>query len=512
MAQSRTEWFHRGPQLRYFHSVAIRFRLRSVLPILIAVALIGCGGGALNSNHHHTDGGTDSGSTTSTTTSGTTGASGVLVSHTKGGSVHDAGGVALVVIPPNSMAEDTKIFVTPATVTPSAPDGTQLLTNTAFDLTPTVYFNIPASLTLTYNPSTIPAGMPENAIRIYTVVNGNWEPVSGAVVSPTYHSISVPLAHFGTYAALCEQSLSSGPSYDVIDCGVLDGDVSSIGLGISSDGKAVGQSTSAALAPRGFLYQSGFRTDLKYRPTDIGGKANAVNATGLAGGASYVNLNSTYPVKLSYGSVEQVRTQFGFTPGAITALNDAGSYVVGNALARSTTVTPFSPFNVAVGSGALNSNDEVAGATGDHAAFWKSSGVEDIGVLKDYDIAAGTAISDDETVVGVAYKTGESARVGFIYRSGQMSRIPMLGGDTNMVPTGVNALGQVVGNSKADLTTRGFFYSNSNTVTLDSLIPSSSGWQIVQANAINNMGQIVGTGISREGAQHAVILVPRPGR
>lgn len=462
----------------------------------------------MSSNGHHTDGGSTDGSTTS----GTTGASGVTVSHTKGGSVHDAAGKALVVIPANSLVADTKVYVTPSVTTPAVPEGTQLLTGTAYDLTPEgLFFNVPASLTYSYDPSTIPAGMPESAIRIYTVANGAWQPLDGAVVNTTYHSISVPLAHFSTYAALCATSLSSGPVYDVIDCGVLNGDAISSGAGISSDGKVVGQSTSAAGAPRAFMWQTGILIDLGRRASDIGARGIAVSANGLAGGASIVNATASYPVKFSYGTVTQVNTQFGQTTGAVTAINDAGTYVVGNAIVRSGALTVMNNFAAAQGSGALNANDEVAGSAASKAAFWKPTGIVDAGLLTGYDTAIGTALSDDESLAGVAYNAGETARVGFLYRSGSMVQIPSLQGDTMLIPTGVNALGQVVGNSIADASSRGFLYSNGTTVPLTSLIPSNLGWQIVQASAINNKGQIVGTGILN-GSQHAIMLTPRAGR
>jgi len=487
--------------------VALRLRFRFLLPALLAL-IVGCGGGALNSNSNHTGGASTNGNTTSSTT----GASGVLVSHTKGGSVHDAAGQALVVIPANALAADTKIYVTPSVTIPAVPEGTQLLTGSAFDLTPEgLFFNTPASLTLNYDPATVPAGMPQSAIRVYTVSNGTWQPIDGTVVNTTYHSISVPLAHFSTYAALCATSLTDGPVYDVIDCGVLSGDAISSGAGISSDGKVVGQSTSAAGAPRAFMWQTGILVDLGRRSSDIGSRAISVSANGLAGGASMVNATSSYPVKFSYGTVTQVNTQFGQTPGAVTALNDTGTYVVGNAIVRSGALTVMSNFSAAQGSGALNANDEVAGSADSKAAFWKSSGVVDAGLLTGYDTAVGTALSDDESLAGVAYNAGEATRVGFIYRSGSMAKIPSLQGDTMLIPTGVNALGQVVGNSIANSSSRGFLYSNGSTLPLNTLIPSNLGWQIVQANAINNKGQIVGTGILN-GTQHAIMLTPRAGR
>ena len=42
---------------------------------------------------------------------------------------------------------------------------------------------------------------------------------------------------------------------------------------------------------------------------------------------------------------------------------------------------------------------------------------------------------------------------------------------------------------------------------LNSLIPANSGWTLINANAINNVGQIMGYG-SKNGHNHAFVLTP----
>jgi probable HAF family extracellular repeat protein len=41
---------------------------------------------------------------------------------------------------------------------------------------------------------------------------------------------------------------------------------------------------------------------------------------------------------------------------------------------------------------------------------------------------------------------------------------------------------------------KAFLYSNGTMIDLNSLLPANSGWQLIQANGINDSGQIVGTG------------------
>src|ERR1017187_5815654 len=68
---------------------------------------------------------------------------------------------------------------------------------------------------------------------------------------------------------------------------------------------------------------------------------------------------------------------------------------------------------------------------------------------------------------------------------------------------GVNASGDVVGSSDGVA----FLFHDGQMVDLATRVLSSSGWQFSQAVAINNLGQIVGTG-TRDDQQHAFLLSP----
>jgi probable HAF family extracellular repeat protein len=71
---------------------------------------------------------------------------------------------------------------------------------------------------------------------------------------------------------------------------------------------------------------------------------------------------------------------------------------------------------------------------------------------------------------------------------------------------GINASGQVVGQSSNG---HGFLYSGGVMTDLNSLLPAGSGWQLVNANAINDSGQIVGDGVIN-GQDHAFLLDTSP--
>jgi probable HAF family extracellular repeat protein len=92
-----------------------------------------------------------------------------------------------------------------------------------------------------------------------------------------------------------------------------------------------------------------------------------------------------------------------------------------------------------------------------------------------------------------------------------------LGGSTPIngsVPTvawDINEVGQVVGYSTTSSgEEHAFLYSGGQMVDLNSLIPSDSGWTLVDARAINDGGQIVGWGdYGGYGILRAFLLTPQ---
>jgi probable HAF family extracellular repeat protein len=74
----------------------------------------------------------------------------------------------------------------------------------------------------------------------------------------------------------------------------------------------------------------------------------------------------------------------------------------------------------------------------------------------------------------------------------------------------VNNLGQVVGisNTASDSRTRAFLFSDGKMIDLNSVpVVKKTGWFLDNAFAINNSGQIAGSGTIR-GVTHAFLLTP----
>jgi len=167
---------------------------------------------------------------------------------------------------------------------------------------------------------------------------------------------------------------------------------------------------------------------------------------------------------------------------------------------------------------AINNNGQVVGAAslaGDtvtHAFLYNGAGLIDLGTLGGQNSAA-TAVSSSGDVAGVSGTTVNSVSHAFLYSAGAMQDLGALTGYPSSYATGVNRDRQVVGHSDAqvDQTTtvsRAFVYRDGAMQDLNGLIPSGSGWVLSNATAINDAGQIVGTGTLNGQFGEGFLLTP----
>ena len=110
-------------------------------------------------------------------------------------------------------------------------------------------------------------------------------------------------------------------------------------------------------------------------------------------------------------------------------------------------------------------------------------------------------------VVGRAWTTKGGHDHAFLWQAGKgMQDLGAIGGESNQA-NGINNAGQVVGgpndkNSKHPA----FLYSGGKMIDLNSMIDPTSGWHLTTAAAINDSGQIAGSGMNKAGQSHAVPL------
>jgi probable HAF family extracellular repeat protein len=118
------------------------------------------------------------------------------------------------------------------------------------------------------------------------------------------------------------------------------------------------------------------------------------------------------------------------------------------------------------------------------------------------------AINNKGQVTGLAYTKNGSAHA-FITSGGKLVDLGTISGPTSTTwGFGINNFGVVVGQSTFSGTYHAFVYSGGKMKDLNKLIPAGSGWVLLDANSINDAGQIVGTGL-HQGKEHAYLLTPQ---
>jgi probable HAF family extracellular repeat protein len=234
----------------------------------------------------------------------------------------------------------------------------------------------------------------------------------------------------------------------------------------------VGESTNVGISSRIFLYSNGITQDLGIEGSayDINNKGQVVG--GSSGGA------------FLYSDL--------YSDGITTIINSNNAIAYG-----------------------INDKGQVVGHSGTpNTAFLYDNGItNDLGALPPYDSSSASAINNKGQVVGnlsfsafpPIYDTSA-----FLYsrRTGMINLGRLLPTDIFSVAADINNKGQVVGYSDTFSGFRAFVSSDDGVLQdLNNLIPLSSGFTLNFAHAINDKGEIVGTGLIN-GQQHGFLLEP----
>lgn len=341
----------------------------------------------------------------------------------------------------------------------------------------------------------------------------------------------------------CSQSIPAQYTMTVI--GVLGGDAKgqSYGYGVSPDGQVTGNATTATGSKRAFRYKDGVMTDLGALGTDnrIDGLWNSVgrsiNVKGQVAGYAGSHNNSSIEHAVLYSD------DYGYLRdlGSLGNFQSFGSGINANGVVTGYTSYDIPPYHYGLvrafvyrngtmtqigaiyGNGlsygyAINDSDQITGTSqiawgpsGNiplHAFLYSNGKMIDLGTLGGSK-SVGYAINAGGQITGQSLIAGDGTQHAFLYSGGAMTDLGTLGGAFSE-GRGINSSGNVVGvATDAAGVVRPFLYRNGVMTNLNDLLPAGTGWNLIEANGINDAGQIVGTvRHAVEGWPRAVLLNP----
>jgi uncharacterized protein (TIGR03437 family) len=372
---------------------------------------------------------------------------------------------------------------------------------------------------------------------------------------------------------LSSTAWAQAPQYTIQDLGALPNYPACAATGLSQAGNVTGyclsqQGTGLLNSPvsHAFLYSKGAMTDLNLsaQSTPV---PTAVNDSGVVAGAYLTailgngggSLSATPFIVQQDGSLLQ-------PPSSLQSLlpfglNNAGQLVgsqvevSGNSLnffinskavlfavtGGATTILAPPPGTGAGVAFGVNSTGVVAGGSIGQGGtevtplIWQNAKPQTLPILSGYLQSAAASINDSGVAAGAAFvldfdvlidPTAQAHAVLF-NTDGTVTDLGVLPNDRSSFATGINNSGTVVGFSDADVPNftlqlagifyepqpiyRAFVYTNGQMYDLNTLLVNGTGWTLSFASAINNVGQIAGTGVvagANGPEQHGFLLTP----
>jgi probable HAF family extracellular repeat protein len=333
---------------------------------------------------------------------------------------------------------------------------------------------------------------------------------------------------FGTSTgpgSITARSIDFGRGYSITDLGAPRGRFSEA-YGINNSGEVVGKVSLAGAPVLAFLYRGGTMRAIR-KGGEVFSVAYGINDTGQMVGSLDTDKAPGHHAFLHIGGVTTDLGTLGGLHSVAYAINNAGQVVGWAYLTRDVAQHAFLWMKGQMRDlGTLGGSDsEAAGINGagqvvgkadtysgdSHAFLYRAGVMNDLGTLGGSNSAARSI-----NVYGQVAGSSDTRRVAthaFLYRNGLMKDLGTLGGRES-VGDGINDSGQVVGRATTREVTEGgqpvyhaFLSSGGVMKDLNGLIPSTSGWTLNEARAINNAGQIAGSGLLR-GKCRAFLLTP----
>ena len=327
----------------------------------------------------------------------------------------------------------------------------------------------------------------------------------------------------------------SAQLYQLTPLGSLSGSYSAA-YGLNETGLIVGQSLNTATGKiEAVLWSGGVIQSLGFEglARAVNNNGTVVGETGLAVSVQVPNgrafmwnggvysdlgdLGGIYAGAYDINDAGQI-TGFAFTPpGPTPAVQFAQAFLYDNG-SMTGLGTVSSPTGYSRGHG-INEDGEVAGraslvdfADSDkHMALWDADGN-----ISSYPSGVGNystaqQINNNGLIVGNGFVAGGDDRA-MVWDSGVLTVLGTLGGSSSRAWS-VNDAGLIVGNSAdtAGALQAMVSFDGQNIIMLSDLVVDMAGWSsLVNALDVNELGQIVGTGINAYGQTEAFLLTPVP--
>jgi probable HAF family extracellular repeat protein len=185
-----------------------------------------------------------------------------------------------------------------------------------------------------------------------------------------------------------------------------------------------------------------------------------------------------------------------------------------------TTLPPYSGDTVSYAYTLSQSGRDVVGNSGScaasttHAVLWRNaSSPSNLGSLGGSINNVALDINNRGQIIGNSDLYGNMVTHTFLWQNGTMSDLGTLPGDVDSFAGGINDEGQVVGEScDASGNCRGYLWQNGSMTDLNTFVPASKNLIMPFGSNINDSGQITGATVNQQGAEQAVVLIPRGSR
>jgi probable HAF family extracellular repeat protein len=310
-----------------------------------------------------------------------------------------------------------------------------------------------------------------------------------------------------TAAGPCTQDCSHAFLYSdnkMRDLGTLPGGNVSVGNGINSRDRPwgdtpqeVGYSEVSGGTFHAFLWDNEDMQDLGTFPGGSASAANAISPSGEVTGNADIANGNFHAFLYSHGTMHDLGTLPGgtFSQGAsinrIARPGSAGRHVI-----------------QVVGSGDVPGDCSSHLQCPYHAFLYSNGAMRDLGTLPGGFFSNATGVNRSGQITGSA-DTPQGDFHAFLYEMGKMHDLGTLPNGFQSFARGINRRGTIVGYGSVGSVSdyHAIVYRHGKMQDLNSLIPANAGWFLGFAYAINDRGQITGSGIIN-GEGHAFLLTP----